>query len=96
MGREQRDLGDRQIKEWVALASTGLPSIFCCVAGPSLQCPPARLNSSGSPETMRNHLSEDGSRGNGMGKREEDVSVSFQLAAASTTAPRAGQTHLLI
>lgn len=64
MGREQRDLGDRQIKEWVALASTDLPSTFYCVASPSLQCPPARLNSSGSPGNNEKSFV----RGGGQGK----------------------------
>lgn len=60
MGRERRDLGDRQIKEWVVLASS-LPFflLLLCVSSHGPQCPPA-TNSSGSPETMRNNLSEEG------------------------------------
>lgn len=61
MGREERDLGDRQIKEWVALASRSpFFHLLLCVASPCPQGQPARFNSSGSPETMRNNLSEEG------------------------------------
>lgn len=86
MGREQRDLGDRHIKEWVALASRRPFFIFCHGASLCPQCPPAMLNPSESPGTMENNLSEEG-RGDRMGKRQKMRLLHSSWPQLLTTAP---------